>query len=132
MLFNPVGKNKPLRVQGTFISETEVNRVVDFLKSNNEDVKYSEDVIDKLETTDKIKTSGEDELLEDAIDVIFASGQASASMLQRRFRIGYNRAARLIELLEEKNLIGPQDGSRPRQVLMTRAQYEEMQEEDDE
>lgn len=125
MLFKPQDLNKPKRIQGPFVSDDEVARVIDFVKSQGE-AQYNEEVIEHLEkgTAGGIDDS-EDELLVDAIETVVDAGQASVSMLQRRFRIGYNRAARIIDALEAQGVIGPQDGSRPRQVLLTREQWEQ-------
>lgn len=128
MLFNPVGGSKPLRVQGTFISDDEVNSVITYVKNQVEDADYSDDVIQTIETGTVPKNNDEmtDELLPEAIELVVQSGQASASMLQRRFRVGYNRAARMIDMMEERHIIGPSEGSKPRQVLMTEAELEAM------
>ncbi len=120
MLFNPIGMAKPLRVQGTFISDSEVHKVIEFVKNQSPETEYASDVIHSIE---KVQTSSNesdaDELLSDAIETVVRAEQASVSMLQRRFRIGYNRAARLIDMMESRGIIGPADGSRPRRVLMT-------------
>ena len=122
MLFNPLGTGKPIRVQGTFVSDSEVQKVIDFIKAQVEEVEYSGDVLHTIEkgniTGDKNEDDG-DELLADAIECVVTAGQASVSMLQRRFRIGYNRAARIVDMMEARGIVGPQDGSRPRQVLMS-------------
>ena len=131
MLFNPLGSGKPLRVQGTFISDSEVNDVIDFVKSQMEDVEYSNNVLDSIEKANtsvsgKDDKDEEDEFLPDAIELVVDAQQASVSMLQRRFRIGYNRAARIIDMMEERQIIGPSDGSRPRQVLLSKAEFEDL------
>lgn len=124
MLFSPVGSNKPLRVQGPFISDAETEKLIKFVKSQGGDPVYDEELKNAIDNADKKSTSEpEDELTEDAIAFILKSKQASVSMLQRRFRIGYNRAARIIDEIEEKGIIGPADGSRPRQVLVTEDEY---------
>lgn len=124
MLFSPVEANKPIRIQGPYISETESAAVIDFVKSQSE-TEYREDVIQSIEVSDKPtpQDSAVDELTEDAIEFILKQKQASVSMLQRRFRIGYNRAARIIDEIEEMGIIGASDGSRPRQVLTTEEEY---------
>lgn len=133
MLFNPLGSGKPLRVQGTFISDREVNDVIEFVKNQiEEEPEYSETVIDRIERANSAASSiedkaPEDELLADAIELVVQAQQASVSMLQRRFRIGYNRAARIVDMMEERQIVGPQDGSRPRQVLITEEDLMEMQ-----
>ena len=128
MLYNPMGMGKPIRVQGTFVSDKEVHKVIEFVKNQVEETKYSQEVMSKLETTNPQQSSGDDddELVPEAVELVVRSGQASVSMLQRRFRIGYNRAARIIDMLEAKGIIGPPDGSRPRQVLMTMEEYERL------
>ena len=130
MLFSPLGNGKPLRVQGTFISDKEVNSVIDFVKSQTENPGYEESIINKIENTDITASENNctDELFNDAIDFVLSQDKVSTSMLQRRFRIGYNRAARLIDSLEEQRIIGPQDGSRPRDVLITEAEYKKRRE----
>ena len=124
MLFSPVGSTKPYRVQGPFISEKETDKIIRFVKKEGGNPEYDEELMNGMDNTDK-KVGGEsqDELTEDAIAFIFKSKQASVSMLQRRFRIGYNRAARIIDEIEEMGIIGPSDGSRPRQLLMTEEEY---------
>ncbi len=123
MLFSPVGKNKPLRTQGPFVSDEEVAGVIEYVKKQGKP-NYSETIISSLDKTNKDKP-GEmiDELTEDAIECILKSKQASVSMLQRRFRIGYNRAARIIDEIEERGIVGPSDGSRPRQLLISEEEY---------
>jgi S-DNA-T family DNA segregation ATPase FtsK/SpoIIIE len=120
MLFHPMGTAKPFRVQGTFISDSEVHKVIEFIKKQVPDTTYSDEVIHSIE---KVQTTTQDEdvdeLLSDAIETVVKAEQASVSMLQRRFRIGYNRAARLVDMMEARGIIGPADGSRPRRVLIT-------------
>ena len=126
MLFSPVGSNKPYRVQGPFITEAETNKLIKFVKQQGGDAQYDQEVQKAIDSDGKSQGamgSPEDELTEDAIAFILKSKQASVSMLQRRFRIGYNRAARIIDEIEEKGIIGPSDGSRPRQVLITEDEY---------
>jgi S-DNA-T family DNA segregation ATPase FtsK/SpoIIIE len=124
MLFNPMGNAKPYRVQGTFISDSEVHKVIEYVKSQSPETEYANDVIHSI---DRVQTSSNDEdtdeLLSDAIETVVRAEQASVSMLQRRFRIGYNRAARLIDMMEARGIIGPADGSRPRRVLMTEDEF---------
>lgn len=133
MLFNPLGSGKPIRVQGAFISDDEVNSIIDFVKTQNEETRYSDNVLDSIERAnvpdaEKGNRDLEDELLPDAIELVVQAQQASVSMLQRRFRIGYNRAARIIDMMEDRQIIGPSDGSRPRQVLITEADLMNMKE----
>ncbi|MFV0516824.1 MAG: DNA translocase FtsK [Aminipila sp.] len=121
MLFNPLGSGKPVRVQGNFISDSEVHNVIEHLKKQCTNAEYANDVIhtiEKANSTPEVADDG-DELLPDAIETVVRAEQASVSMLQRRFRIGYNRAARIIDMMEARGIVGPADGSRPRQVLMT-------------
>ncbi|MDD6814912.1 MAG: DNA translocase FtsK, partial [Firmicutes bacterium] len=130
MLFNPMGMGKPIRVQGTFVSDSEVHDVIQFVKSQVEDSasSYNEEILTRIERTGSSSQVEEtDDLLPEAIDLVVRSGQASVSMLQRRFRIGYNRAARIVDMMEARGIIGPQDGSRPRQVLMTEEELEQME-----
>ena len=124
MLFSPVGSNKPYRVQGPYISDSEIDKVIKFVKKEGGGAVYDEELRNAIDNPDKRGSSEpQDELTEDAIAFILKSKQASVSMLQRRFRIGYNRAARIIDEIEEKGIIGPSDGSRPRQVLVTEEEY---------
>ena len=124
MLFSPVGSSKPYRVQGPFISDAEIEKIIKFVKKEGGSPVYDEEIQKAIESNERRGGSEpQDELTEDAIAFILKSGQASVSMLQRRFRIGYNRAARIIDEIEEKGIIGPSDGSRPRQVLVTEDQY---------
>jgi S-DNA-T family DNA segregation ATPase FtsK/SpoIIIE len=126
MLYYPSGANKPIRVQGAFITEQEVESIVSCIKNQNEGPEYNMEVL--KETTadqDEQDNSFEDELLPDAIEVVIDAGQASISMLQRRLRIGYARAARLIDEMEVRGLISGYDGSRPRNVLITKEEFEE-------
>lgn len=118
MLFYPMGANKPIRVQGAFISEKEVDRVVTFIKGQVEKPQYESDIIKKIDQGELVDISGGDDLFERAVQMVVESQQASISMLQRRLRIGYNRAARLIDEMEAKGVIGPHEGSKPRQVLL--------------
>lgn len=135
MLFRPMGQGEPTRIQGCFVSDREVNSVIDYVKSQVEgqapDTKQAE-ILARIERSDangsssKEQSNGGDELLMDAIELVIDSGKASVSMLQRRFRIGYNRAARIVDIMEEMGVVGPQDGSSPRQVIMTREEFEEL------
>lgn len=129
MLFNPMGGGKPTRVQGTFISDFEVHDVIEFVKGQVEETEYSDDVIHTIEKANTPQSPDDaDELLPDAIEAVVSAGQASVSMLQRRFRIGYNRAARIVDMMEARGIIGPPEGSKPRQVLMTEAELHALQE----
>lgn len=116
MLFLPIETNRPRRVQGAFISEAEIAAVVESVKKQDIEVEYDEDILNKPAAIDYEEF--EDELLEDAIRLVIDMKQASASMLQRRFRIGYNRAGRLVDMMEERGIVGPPQGSKPRDVLV--------------
>jgi S-DNA-T family DNA segregation ATPase FtsK/SpoIIIE len=138
MLYYPVGESKPLRVQGCFISEEEVEQVVSFIKSEQGDTKYEEDIIDHINNASDSKSvdandSNEDvdELLNEVINVVVEYGQASTSFIQRKFRIGFNRASRIMDQLEERGIISEKDGSRPRQVLITKQQLLEDEHEEE-
>lgn len=136
MLYNPLGMGKPVRVQGTFISDGEVNALIDYVKGQADEVEYSDDVISTIEKTDQAASANHqddgDELMDECIEFVVHSGQASVSMLQRRFRIGYNRAARIMDMMEAAGIVGPQDGSRPRQVLLTEDDFNSRNEETNE
>lgn len=118
MLFYPMGASKPIRVQGAFISDSEIDKTVSFIQDQCEP-DYDETVVQaQNEENNGAEDLYEDELLEQAVDMILETGQASASMLQRRFRIGYTRAARLIDTMEAMRIVGPNNGSKPREILM--------------
>lgn len=129
MLYYPIGAAKPKRAQGAFMSDEEVEALVSFIKNQTEEVSYNEDI---LEDTQKLSTPDEsvDEFLEEAIQFVVTSEQASASLLQRRFRVGYNRAARLVDAMEERGIIGPARGSKPREVLLTMAELQKLKSND--
>jgi S-DNA-T family DNA segregation ATPase FtsK/SpoIIIE len=122
MLFYPVGASKPLRVQGAFISEKEVDDIVNFVKKQGEPV-YLDEISDE-KTQEKKCGDNVDELFQEALKLIVESGQASVSILQRRLHIGYTRAARLIDQMEEKGYIGGYEGTKPREVKITQLQYD--------
>ena len=138
MLFYPIGANKPSRVQGAFVSDEELNRVTDFIKQQAIPVEDNPEITNTVLPSDSQKEAknaaagdgeaseedSQDELLDDAIRLVLDLGQASASMLQRRFRIGYNRAARLVETMEELGIVGPATGSKPRELLLSRDEVE--------
>lgn len=122
MLFYPVGESKPLRIQGAFISEEEVEKVVNFIKSQQQELDYKTEILEHMNNDGVQDEEGDiDELLEESIRIVVESGQASTSLLQRRLRIGYNRAARIMEQLEEQGIISGRDGSKPRQILIDKA-----------
>lgn len=127
MLFYPVGINKPVRVQGAYISEKEVENIVDYIKNHHQTPEYNQDIIEEI-AVDKDDSSLHDdcdELLPQAIELVIDAGQASISMLQRRLRVGYARAARLIDEMEIRGIVSGFDGSKPRNVLITREEFEE-------
>jgi len=141
MLYFPLGSGKPTRVQGCLISDEEVASVVEFVKQSGS-AQYDEAVLHEIEQNVAEKEKGSkgvggsapedvddtyDELLPSAIEVVVETGMASVSMLQRRLKLGYSRAARLVDQMEEKGVVGPFEGSKPRQVLITKEQWQEMQ-----
>ena len=135
MLFYPSGAPKPVRVQGAFVSDEEVEKIVSFVKSNGV-ATYNDDILDSIENSNKTDkeladeaAAGEDDtdpLLRDAIDVVVETGQASTSFIQRRFKVGYARAGRIIDQMEERGIISGYQGSKPRQVLMTLERLQEL------
>ena len=138
MLFSPIGSSKPTRVQGCFVTDGEVERIIEFIKQSGQKMTYDEQIlqeIDRHAVSDNKKKGGkdegggfsdEDEMLPSAIEIVVETGQASTSMLQRRLKLGYARAARLMDAMEEKGIIGPFEGSKPRQVLITKERWIEM------
>lgn len=127
MLFYPVGESKPKRVQGAFISEEEVENVVSFIKDIKSDSKCESEILEYINSaSDTFIKSNEDcdELLDEAIKIVVETGQVSTSYLQRRLRIGFNRAARIVEELEKNRIISARDGNKPRQVLMSKEEFE--------
>ena len=134
MLFYPAGAPKPTRIQGAFVSDKEVEKIVDFVKDNS-NVTYNDEIIKQIEnagSTDKeIAQQEEDDdntdpFLMDAIDVVVETGQASTSFIQRRFKVGYARAGRIIDQMEERGIISGFQGSKPREVLMSKERWEEL------
>lgn len=136
MLFAPIGASKPKRVQGCFVDDEEVEKVVEFIK-NNRACEYDESIAQEIENNAIIENnntkpisnedSDQDPMLEEAIKCVVEAGQASTSLLQRRLRLGYARAGRLIDEMETMGIVGPHEGSKPRQVLLTQQQYMERQ-----
>ena len=140
MLYFPLGTGKPQRVQGCFITPEEIERVVEFVKAGGE-ADYSTEVMAKIEEAmrkdekgGEKKSGGDsgggedvDEMLAAAVEVVLETGQASVSMLQRRLKLGYSRAARLVDQMEERGIVGPFEGSKPRQLLIDRAKWQELQ-----
>ena len=139
MLYAPIGAGKPVRVQGCFVSDSEVEAVASFVKENF-DTDYDQNIMDEIERkavqadskaagTDAQPNAEEldgDEMLPAAVDVILETGQASVSMLQRRLKLGYARAARIVDEMEEKGIVGPFQGSKPRTILVTKEQWQAM------
>ncbi len=140
MLYAPLGVGKPMRVQGAFVSDEEREEIIRFIKSGAE-AQYSDDILEQIERAaaekDKPQKNEQpagddfgndyDELLPQAVEVILDTKQASVSMLQRRLKLGYSRAARIVDQMEEIGVVGPFEGSKPRQILVTREQWQEMQ-----
>jgi DNA segregation ATPase FtsK/SpoIIIE, S-DNA-T family len=124
MLFMPVGASKPTRVQGAFLSDDEVEEVVDFVISQQK-AQYQEEMIPDDIPEEASSGEAEDELYNDAVQLIAEMQTASVSMLQRRFRIGYTRAARLIDEMEVRGVVGPYEGSKPRTVLVGKPSEEQ-------
>lgn len=142
MLYAPLGKGKK-RVQGCLISDEEIQRVTDFIKAQGA-AEYSDDIQQQIDIraaqsgkggkdsasaapAPENETEGGDELLPAAVEVILETGQASVSMLQRRLKLGYARAARIVDEMEERGIVGPFEGSKPRQLLITKEQWDAMQ-----
>jgi S-DNA-T family DNA segregation ATPase FtsK/SpoIIIE len=142
MLFAPIGSGKPLRVQGCFVSDDEVLKVTTYVKEKstaNYDQEVLADIEKKAQQTGKKSAASTldaepnadelagDELLPQAVEIVLETGQASVSMLQRRLKLGYARAARIVDEMEEKGIVGPHQGAKPRDILITKEQWEEMQ-----
>jgi len=139
MLYAPTGAAKPMRLQGTWVSDSEREVVIDYIKGSGQ-TQYSEEVMGEIEKVMVEKSSGEkssadtagsgddyDDLLPQAVDVILETGQASVSLLQRRLKLGYSRAARIVDQMEELGVVGPFEGSKPRSLLVTRDEWRQMQ-----
>lgn len=137
MLFYPVGSSKPTRVQGCFVTDAEVERVVEFIKESST-AQYDEQLMEEIEKNAVVGNKGKgggggssdnddcDELLNDAIEAVVEAGMASTSLLQRRLKVGYARAARLVDEMEQRGIVGPFEGSKPRQVLLSKDRWYEM------
>ncbi|WP_240967772.1 FtsK/SpoIIIE family DNA translocase [Paenibacillus aquistagni] len=124
MLYLPMGSSKPVRVQGAFLSDQEVEAVVTYCQEQ-ESAQYNEDLVPEIDENGMDQDEPMDELYEQAVQIVLEGQQASASLLQRRLRVGYNRASRLIESMQTQGIVGPPDGSRPREVLLTLEQYQQ-------
>ena len=143
MLYAPLGQGRPRRIQSCFITDEEVQAVVSFIKDREEGAVYAQDVMDEIDKRAEQSGKGghgasaasgalddgpyQDELLPAAVEVILETGQASVSMLQRRLKLGYARAARIVDEMEDKGIVGPFEGSKPRQLLITKEQWQAMQ-----
>ena len=138
MLFSPVGSSKPTRIQGCFVTDGEVERIIEFIKRSSQPQTYDEHIIEEIDRhavsdvhkkgsrDDNDGFSDDDEMLPSAIETVVQSGQASTSMLQRKLKLGYARASRLMDTMEERGIIGPFEGSKPRQVLISKERWIEM------
>ena len=135
MLYFPAGAPKPSRVQGAFVTDDEVEKIVDFVKSNGT-ATYSEDILESIENSNKTdkeiaaestEDDDTDPFLMEAIQTVVETGQASTSFIQRRFKVGYARAGRIIDQMEERGVISGYQGSKPREVLMTKERWAELQ-----
>ncbi|MBR4304021.1 MAG: DNA translocase FtsK [Clostridia bacterium] len=139
MLYSPLGGGKPRRIQGCLVTDSEVEQVVEFIKQNSGEVQYNEQVLEHIENHGKDPNEAgggapgagggldaDDDMLEAAIDIVMEVGQASTSMLQRRLKLGYARAARIIDIMEERGIVSGFEGSKPRQILISRDQWNEM------
>lgn len=124
MLFLPMGASKPVRVQGAFMSDQEVETIVQFVSSQGE-AEYDETLVPEVDDMVNEDQEPQDELYEQAVQIVLEAKQASVSLLQRRMRVGYTRAARLIDAMEARSVIGPYEGSKPREVLMSLEQYQQ-------
>ena len=143
MLYAPIGTNKPKRIQGTWVSDEEREAVINYLKEHAGGAEYDDEMIAEMDRLAESKSGGKaeeassgndgdpfsdyDEILPEAVDVALDAGQVSVSMLQRRLKLGYSRAARVVDQMEELGVIGPYEGAKPRPVLISRAQWQEMQ-----
>jgi len=131
MLFHPMGLSKPVRMQGAYISDSEINKVVEFIKEHSQST-YDEDVVENIDRSE-MGNKGEgvedeiDDMLPRAIDLVVEVGQASVSYLQRKLKLGYGRAARIVDQMERRGIVGPFEGSKPRAVLISKDEWAEMQ-----
>jgi S-DNA-T family DNA segregation ATPase FtsK/SpoIIIE len=126
MLFSPVGASKPIRAQGAFVVEKEIRNVVSYLTKHSPSTEYKQEVLEYKKSKGlqrEAEEKEEDELFNNAVSIIINSKQASISILQRKLRIGYTRAARLIDVMEEKGIVGPYDGRNPRKILISNEEY---------
>lgn len=130
MLFHPIGLTKPIRVQGAYVGDHEIAKITKFIKDQVDGATYDEDVLEKINVGDKgsagTSAGDADSLLPQAIEEIINAGQASVSYIQRKMKVGYARAARMVDQMEERGIVGPFEGSKPRQLMITREEWEEM------
>ncbi len=135
MLYNPLGANKPNRIQGCFVTDAEVEEVVNFVKQCGQP-EYNQEILDHMERSAQAAEEGgsggggdgdeaEDPMFDEAVEVVVAAGQVSVSMLQRRLKLGYSRAARLVDMMEERGIVGPFEGAKPRPALISKADWQE-------
>ena len=134
MLYSPIGSNKPLRVQGCYISDDEVEALCEFIKNQGES-EYSEEIQKEIEskavqdkTSNKFTDGGDsaenlDPLFDDAVDVVLENGKASTSFLQRKLGVGYSRGSKIMDQMEDKHIIGPAEGAKPRKILINKQQW---------
>jgi len=132
MLFSPIGSSKPQRIQGAFISDSEVEKIVDFVKAGGE-ARYNSDILESIEKNnssdrelDEDTDDDADEFLNDAIEMVIETGQASTSFIQRRFKVGYARAGRIMDQMEARGIVSAPEGSKPRKVLMSKERWQEL------
>ncbi len=140
MLYSPVGSGKPTRIQGAFVSDEERERVIQYIKENGGEASQNEEIINAMEEASKAKSGGDttkntredpvdayDEMLQQAVEVVLEMGSCSVSMLQRRMKLGYSRAARIVDQMAELGIVGPYEGAKPRQVVMDRSGWHDLQ-----
>jgi S-DNA-T family DNA segregation ATPase FtsK/SpoIIIE len=144
MLFAPIGSNKPMRAQGAFVSDAELESIIDFIKENAQKAEYSDEIIARIDkeaalcgkkgkarddAADALEDDDEEEdpKLDSAIKLAVESGKISTSLIQRKLSLGYGRAAKLIDVMERRGIVGKPEGQKPREVLITKEQYLEMQ-----
>jgi len=130
MLFHPIGMTKPVRIQGAYVGDHEIAKVTKFIRDQSEEMIYDEDVIEKINVGERVgigpSPGDADVLLPRAIEEIMMAGQASVSYIQRKLKVGYARAARMMDQMEERGIVGPFEGSKPRQLMISREEWEEM------
>ncbi|MCD6321760.1 MAG: DNA translocase FtsK 4TM domain-containing protein, partial [Clostridiales bacterium] len=130
MLFHPIGLTKPIRVQGAYIGDHEIAKITKFIRDQGNEMIYDEDIIEKINVGERVgngpSPGDADVLLPRAIEEIMMAGQASVSYIQRKLKVGYARAARIVDQMEERGIVGPFEGSKPRQLMISREEWEEM------